>query len=190
MHNLALVTAPEALTAYTPWRRRTPVPVLALYSAAQPVVRAADEGDIYEIADLVNEYANEGLMLPRTPGQVARELDHYVVAADAAGRVLACAALSEYSPSLAEVSSVAVARNQQGRGLGTQVVRGIEEIAKMRDIAELFALSLQDGFFTSLGYAQAPVEQYPEKLARWAQLAESGVDVVPKRCFRKALAAG
>ena len=190
MHNLALVTTPESRAAYTPWRRRTPDAVLALYTDAQPLVRAADAGDVYEIAGLVSEYAADGLMLPRTPEQVTRDLDHYVVAADAAGRVLACAALSEYSPSLAEVSSVAVARRQQGRGIGTMVVRGIEEIAKLRDVGELFALSLQDGFFTSLGYEGAPVEQYPEKIARWAQLIEEGVDVVPKRCFRKVLAAG
>ena len=189
VHNLALLTTPEAPAAYTLWRRNTPALLLALFSATQPVVRAADDGDIYEIADLVNEYAADGLMLPRTPEQVARELDHYVVAADQAGRVLACAALSEYSPSLAEVSSVAVARSQHGKGLGTRVVRGIEEIARMRDVGELFALSLQDGFFASLGYEQAAVERYPEKLARWAQLAGEGVDVVPKRCFRKVLAA-
>lgn len=190
MHNLAFVTLPEVLTAYTPWRHRTPVPILALYGATQPMVRAADAGDMYEIADLVNEYAAEGLMLPRSPEEVARELDHYVVASNSTGRVLACAALSEYSPSLAEVSSVAVARNSHGQGIGTQVVRGIEEIAKMRDIGEIFALSLQDGFFASLGYEPVPVAQYPEKLARWAQLAESGVEIVPRRCFRKVLAAG
>ena len=189
MHNLALESPPDPQSVYLPWRRRTPVPVLALAGATGAVVRAAVEGDVYEIADLVNEYAAEGLMLSRTAEQIAHELDHYVVAADRAGRVLACAALSEYSPSLAEVSSVAVARSQCGKGLGTQVVRGIEEIAHMRDIGELFALSLQDAFFTSLGYARAPVQQYPEKLARWAQLADDGVDVVPKRCFRKVIAA-
>ena len=190
VHNLALIAIPDALTAYTPWRRRTPVPLLALHREAQPMVRAADARDVYEIADIVNEYAAEGLMLPRSPEEVARELDPFVVAADSAGRVLGCAALSEYSPSLAEVSSVAVARSHLGKGIGTQVVRGIEAIARMRDIGELVALSLQDGFFASLGYEQAPVAQYPEKLARWAQLAEFGVEIVPRRCFRKVLAAG
>ena len=190
MHNLALAPTPTFVPAKPRTWRRTSGPVLAIIDSAQPFVRAAEESDVDQIADLVNEFAAEGLMLPRTGEQVAREIDQYVVVADHSGHVLACAALTEYSPSLAEVSSVAVARHQQGNGFGTLVVRGVERMAQVRDYAEVFALSLSDGFFTALGYDHCAVDRYPEKLARWKQLADNGVDVVPRRCFRKTVAVG
>ena len=109
------------------------------------------------------------------------------MAADQSGHVIACAALEEYSPSLAEVSSVAVIPSYHGKGLGSQVVLGIERLARARDIEELFALSLTDNFFLSLSYEPTTISRYPEKLARYETLTRSGVEIVPKRCFQKVL---
>ena len=125
-------------------------------------------------------------MLPRTHDQIAMNIDNYVVATSG-GRVVACAALEEYSPSLAEISSVAVAKSEHGNGLGTDVVLGVERLARARDIAEVFALSLSDRFFLSLDYEATSISRYPEKLARYDRLAEQGVEIVPKRCFQKIL---
>jgi amino-acid N-acetyltransferase len=151
-----------------------------------PVVRSATRGDVDQIHDLVTGYVAEGLMLPRTAEQIALNIDSYVVAVSG-GRVVACAALEEYSPSLAEVSSVAVARGEHGNGLGTQVVLGVERLARSRDIDEIFALSLTDNFFLALGYAPTAIARYPEKLSRYEMLANGGLDIVPKRCFQKVL---
>lgn len=125
-------------------------------------------------------------MLPRTHEQIAMNIDNYVVATSG-GRVVACAALEEYSPSLAEISSVAVAKSEHGNGLGTDVVLGVERLARARDIAEVFALSLSDRFFLSLDYEATSISRYPEKLVRYEKLAEQGVEIVPKRCFQKIL---
>jgi amino-acid N-acetyltransferase len=152
----------------------------------RPVVRCATRADVDQIWELVSAYAAEGLMLPRTQDQVAMNIDNYVVAT-VGGRVVACAALEEYSPSLAEVSSVAVARSEHGNGLGTDVVLGVERLARARDISELFALSLSDRFFLSMDYEPTSISRYPEKLARYEKLAANGVDIVPKRCFQKVL---
>jgi amino-acid N-acetyltransferase len=168
-----------------------PQPALSLSKrhsiASNTPVRRAVRADAVQILDLVSQYAAQGLMLPRTLSQVADRIDNYVVATDAFGRVIACAALEEYSPSLAEVSSVAVAPKHHGEGLGTQVVLGIERLARARDIEELFALSLTDNFFLSLGYKPTTVSRYPEKLARYDELTKSGVEIVPKPCFQKQL---
>ena len=151
---------------------------------ARPVVRSANRADADQIWELVSSYAAEGLMLPRTLEQVAMNIDNYVVAV-VSGRVVACAALEEYSPSLAEVSSVAVAKSEHGNGLGTDVVLGVERLARARDINELFALSLTDKFFLSLDYEATSISRYPEKLAKYEQLTANGVEIVPKRCFQK-----
>jgi amino-acid N-acetyltransferase len=156
-------------------------------SAAPTTVRRAARADAGQILELVSQYAAQGLMLARTFDQVAGRIDSYVVATDGAGRVVACAALEEYSPSLAEVSSVAVAPAHHGKGLGSQVVLGVERLARARDIEELFALSLTDNFFLSLSYKATTISRYPEKLARYDTLSKSGVEIVPKRCFQKVL---
>jgi amino-acid N-acetyltransferase len=156
-------------------------------AALRATVRRAVRVDAGEILELVTQYAAQGLMLPRTLEQIASRIDNYVVGTDAAGHVLACAALEEYSPSLAEVSSVAVATSHHGQGLGSQVVLGVERLARARDIEELFALSLTDNFFLSLSYEPTTISRYPEKLARYDTLSRSGVEIIPKRCFKKTL---
>jgi amino-acid N-acetyltransferase len=156
-------------------------------ASSSTTVRRAARSDASQILELVEQYAAQGLMLSRTFEQVASRIDSYVVATDGAGRVIACAALEEYSPSLAEVSSVAVAPSHHGKGLGSQVVLGVERLARARDIDELFAMSLTDNFFLSLSYKATTISRYPEKLARYDLLSKSGVDIVPKRCFQKVL---
>jgi amino-acid N-acetyltransferase len=156
-------------------------------SASQTTVRRAARPDAAQILELVMEYAGQALMLPRTFDEIAARIDSYVVATDEAGRVIACAALEEYSPSLAEVSSVAVASSHHGKGVGSQVVLGVERLARARDIEELFAMSLTDRFFLSLSYQPTTISRYPEKLARYDTLTKSGVEIVPKRCFQKVL---
>lgn len=153
---------------------------------ARPVVRTATRADVDQIWELVSSYAAEGLMLPRTQEQVAMNIDNYVVATSS-GRVVACASLEEYSPSLAEVSSVAVARSEHGNGLGTDVVLGVERLARAREIGEIFALSLSDRFFLSMDYEATSIARYPEKLARYDRLIAKGIEIVPKGCFQKLL---
>jgi amino-acid N-acetyltransferase len=152
---------------------------------ATHVVRPACAADVTEIFELVNRYAALGLMLPRTGAQIADDIDAYVVVVDDNDRVTACAAMYEYSPSLAEIGSVAVAPAAQGRGLGSVAVRGAEAVARRRGIGELFALSTADRFFESLGYVETSISRYPEKLARYDDLRASGVAIVPRRCYRK-----
>ena len=148
--------------------------------AAQGVVlRRARPSDVAAIAALVNGFAAEDVMLPRTPSQVAEAVEDYVVAADERGAVLACGALREYSPSVAELVSLAVARRAQGRGLGREVVGEVERLARKRGFRDVFAHTLSPGFFESCGYAVVDRALYPEKVCRphtWCmrrELAES-----------------
>lgn len=149
------------------------------------MVRGAVDADAAEIHELVAHHAEAGLVLPRSAEEIAGAIGDYVVVTDRHGRVQACAALLEYSPSLGEVSSVVVSPDAQGQGLGSLAVRGVEAMARRREIDELFAVTLADGFFHALGYERCAIARYPEKLARYEALQARGVPVVPKSCFRK-----
>lgn len=130
------------------------------------VLRPARESDIAGIVELVNGFAAKAIMLFRTPQSVRETLHNFVVAVDRDDRVMACGALKEYSPSLAEVASVAVSEEAHGRGLGTQIVHEVERLARKRGIDELFALTLSPKFFESAGYAMTDRARYPEKIRR------------------------
>ena len=129
-------------------------------------LRMARPADVAGIRALINEFAAEGVMLPRTSESIAMSLDDFVVATDAGGRVLACGALKEYSPSLAEVASLAVARDAHGQGLGRAVASRLEALARVRGIGELFALTLTPRFFEATGYTVVDRARYPEKMRR------------------------
>ena len=167
--------------------RRIRRSITSPHLSATHVVRPAHAGDVAAIHAIVRRYAAKGALLPRTRRDIQAAIGDFVVVADPNRRVLACAALSGYSPSLAEVSSVAVAQSAQGKGLGSMAVRGVEALARERGIIELFAMTTAEPFFESLGYERSSVEQYPEKLARYELLRANGVNVVERSCYRKLL---
>jgi N-acetylglutamate synthase-like GNAT family acetyltransferase len=130
------------------------------------VVRPARASEVDEIARLNNFFADQHVMLRRTPEMIALALDDYLVAVDNRGRVLGCGALKEYSPSIAEVAAIAVSPDAQGHGLGSRIVRAVEELARKRGVPEVFALTLEPQFFESLCYLRVDRARYPEKIRR------------------------
>jgi N-acetylglutamate synthase-like GNAT family acetyltransferase len=138
----------------------------AAVAPAEITLRPAMARDVDGIVALIAEYAAEQIMLPRTPESVLLALHDFVVATDAHGTVLGCGALKEYSPSLAEVSSLAVSRAAHGKGLGRRIVACLERLARARGIGELFALTLTPEFFGAVGYEVVDRARYPEKIRR------------------------
>ena len=134
--------------------------------ASDVFVRRARPQDALAISRLNNSFANEGQMLIRTPEMISLAIDDYIVVQGQRGELLACGALKEYSPSVAEIAAIAVAREAHGRGLGRTIVRSVEDLARMRGIYDVFALTLQPDFFAAIGYQRVDRARYPEKIRR------------------------
>jgi N-acetylglutamate synthase-like GNAT family acetyltransferase len=130
------------------------------------IVRRARPQDAAAISRLNNTFANEGQMLRRTPEMITLAIDDYVVVQNTAGELLACGALKEYSPSVAEVAAIAVSKEAHGKGLGRAIVGAVEELARKRGIYDVFALTLQPEFFAAVGYQRVDRARYPEKIRR------------------------
>jgi amino-acid N-acetyltransferase len=128
--------------------------------------RPARLSDVAAMVALINGYAAEHIMLPKSAEAIALAIEDFVIATDRRGRLLGCAALREYSPSLAEVSSVAVAREAHGLGIGSGLVREVERLAAAREVGNLFALTLTTPFFDRLGYRVVDRALFPEKVQR------------------------
>jgi N-acetylglutamate synthase-like GNAT family acetyltransferase len=130
------------------------------------IIRRALPTEADDIARLNNYFADQALMLRRTPEMIAIAIDDYVVAVDDHNTVIGCGALKEYSPSIAEVAAIAVSPVAQGLGLGSRIVEAVEALARKRGIPEVFALTLQPPFFEKLGYQRVDRARYPEKIRR------------------------
>lgn len=133
---------------------------------ANVVIRRARSSDADEIARLIAVFAAEALMLRRTPEMVELAIDDYVVAVDPTGKIVACGALKEYSPSVAEIAAIAVSREAHGGGVGRAIVGAVETLAMKRGIHDVFALTLQPAFFAAIGYQRVDRARYPEKIRR------------------------
>lgn len=129
-------------------------------------IRRARTTEAEAISRLINGFADQNLMLRRTPEMIAVAIDDYVVAVDARGRIYGCGALKEYSPSVAEVAAIAVAPEAHGMGLGRAIVAEVEALAVKRGVFDVFALTLQPEFFAAVGYVRVDRARYPEKIRR------------------------
>jgi amino-acid N-acetyltransferase len=114
-------------------------------------IRPAREEDVAAVLDIINAYAAQNLMLPRTPEQIRAALSHFLVAEEN-GRVAGCGSLVELTPRLTELRSLAVAPEYRKTGLGRQLVAALVELARASGYDQLCALTLVEGFFNRLGF--------------------------------------
>jgi len=150
-------------------------------------ITIAYETDIPSLLSLNNRYAGSGLTLVRTPDFAANHLGDYRVLRDANGGVLGCVALDEYSPSVAELISLAVAEEAHGLGHGRALIEAAVALAARRGYATLFAVSYSDDLFLHCGFARVPLSTYPEKIARYQQVDRTEIEVGEKHCFARPL---
>ena len=118
--------------------------------------------DVSALLKLINDYASQGIMLPRTEFEMSENIRDFAVVSDG-DRVRACGALHFYTPVMGEVRSVAVDPSTKSRGMGTMLVRALEEEARQCDLEMLFAFTYVPGFFRKLGYLEVDRSELPLK---------------------------
>ena len=127
------------------------------------IIRLAEAQDVLPIVDLVNRFAEQNVMLPRTEDSVHHTLaDWLVVVAENPGPdtppILGCGALVALNDTLAEVRSLAIHESQQGKGLGGYIVTQLVQMARLRGFHQVCALTLRAQFFVRLGFE--PVDRW------------------------------
>jgi amino-acid N-acetyltransferase len=118
-----------------------------------PSVEARKAGmqDIPLILDLINGYAAQGIMLPRTEFEMAEAIrDFSVVVHD--GKLLGCGALHFYSPTVAEIRSLAVAESAKKYGVGRKIVEALIVEANQYELDAVFAFTYVEKFFRKVGF--------------------------------------
>jgi amino-acid N-acetyltransferase len=125
-------------------------------------VRPAILRDIPKLLALINAFAAKGIMLPRTEFEIAENIRDFVVI-EGGGQIVACCALHIYSPTAAEIRSLAVDPGWQTHGLGRKMVEALEKDAREFGLISLFAFTYVEGFFRKLGYETVERGELPLK---------------------------
>lgn len=127
-------------------------------------IRKAGMRDIPNLLSIINSYAANGIMLPRTEFEMSENIRDFSVAYRE-GKLLGCGALHFYTPSAAEVRSLAVPPEAKRLGIGRAVVEALEAEARQNDLDAIFAFTYVPEFFTKLGFS--PVERGELPLKVW-----------------------
>ena len=125
-------------------------------------IRKALMTDISGMLALINGYARDGIMLPRTEFELSEGIRDFTVL-EMDGRIVGCAALHFYGPTTAEVRSLAVDSNMKGTGGGRMLMDAIEKEAVQFDLETIFAFTYVPGFFSKLGYREVDRGELPLK---------------------------
>lgn len=126
-------------------------------------VEKARISDIPQIHQLVNTFADRGLMLPRPLSELYENVRDFFVIREGE-RVVACAALHVNWSDLAEIKSLAVAEDYQRQGLGSDLVQACLEEAKALGIPSVFCFTYQPQFFCQIGFTEVDKMMLPRKV--------------------------
>src|SRR6266567_7453744 len=102
-------------------------------------------------------------MLFKSLAQLYEDLRDFAVYEED-GQILGCVGLTIIWADLAEVRSLAVDSNHQGRGIGKQLVDWTFSEARRLHIRKLMSLTYEQRFFEKLGFQVVPKDNLPLKV--------------------------
>jgi amino-acid N-acetyltransferase len=127
------------------------------------MIRKATIPDVRAIHKLLMTYASNGMMLSRSLSELYEAIrDFYVWEEN--GVVVGTVCLHICWEDLAEVRSLAVDENYEGRGIGRKLVEACLQEARQIGLKKVFALTYKDQFFAKLGFHLIEKSQLPHKI--------------------------
>ena len=126
-------------------------------------LRRAYPRDAEGIRKLVNAYASQGLMLPRSLSSIYEGIrDFRVIASE--DLIMGCAALHVCWEDIAEIRTLAVVEDIRGRGWGRALVDDCLIEARVLQIPRVFTLTYTPEFFKRLDFIGIEKETLPQKI--------------------------
>ncbi len=132
------------------------------------LIRQAKTKDATQIHWLINNYARQEQMLPRSLLSIYENIRDFQVATapDEGGKekVLGCSGLHFTWGDMAEIRSLAVDPNAGKKGIGRSLVEANIAEARDHDLVQVYAFTYVQGFFEKLGFRVVPHEEMPRKV--------------------------
>ena len=126
-------------------------PPAAAPSSATLTIRPVRFDDMLPVKALIHPFVEQGILLPRTEGELLELLPTSFVAQDG-DRIVGFCALEIYSIKLAEVRSLVVAIDYRHHGLGRLLVDACVDLARRKNILEVMAITSNEQFFKLCGF--------------------------------------
>ncbi|MFQ5582387.1 MAG: N-acetyltransferase [Mariprofundaceae bacterium] len=126
-------------------------------------IRMAETQDVAVMHALLQPFAKQHILLPRSEDDLFQHLQEFVVA-EYDGEVSGAASIHVYGSNLAEIRSLAVDSAHQGAGIGHLLVEACEKLAAGLGVTCMFALTYVPEFFGKMGYDIVPKESLPHKI--------------------------
>ena len=129
-------------------------------------IRKAKLTDVPDIHRLINHYAEERIMLPRTLTDLYENVWEFTIVAEEEGNLVGCGALKLYNQEVAEIRSLCVDETLKSKGIGRMVMEELLDEAEAFGLKTVFALTVAPIFFERLGFHEVPRERFPTKVWR------------------------
>ena len=126
-------------------------------------VRPAQLSDVPALLQLINGYASQSMMLPRTEVELCEGLRDFLVATDH-NQLVGCGALHFYTQHMAELRSLAVSPDKTRAGVGQKVAAALLDQARSFGVDVVTVFTYVPGFFTKLGFQLADRAALPLKI--------------------------
>lgn len=127
------------------------------------ICRKATSEDVDALHDLIQGYAAQGIMLPRSHDALRRNIGNFVVAVDD-GRLIGCGSLLKLGADLVEIRSLGIVDGYKGQGIGSMLVDALMAEAEAQGIPKVMALTYEVSFFLKNGFHVVEKEIFPEKV--------------------------
>jgi amino-acid N-acetyltransferase len=126
-------------------------------------IRKAGMRDIHALLRLINSYAAEGIMLPRTEFEISENIRDFTVVY-AGSQLIGCGALHFYTPTSGEIRSLAVAPAVKKRGVGALLMEALEKEAINDNLNAIFTFTYVAEFFRKIGFYEVDRGLLPLKV--------------------------
>jgi len=129
------------------------------------MIRKAVIQEIGAIHRLLADYADQGLLLPRSLNDLYDHMrDIFVFEEGQGSPIIAVCALNICWEDLAEIRSLAVAEKYKGKGIGAKLVEECLEEARSLGLKKIFTLTYVPGFFSGMGFKEVEKSTLPHKI--------------------------
>ena len=130
------------------------------------MLRKAGIEDIKQIQRLINGFAEDDLMLPRSLNELYENLRDFFIYEEK-NKIVGCCALHVCWDDLVEIKSLAVDKRERNQGLGRDLVEACIQEARALGAKKIFVLTYAPDFFKKLGFKKIAHSKLPHKI--WAE---------------------
>jgi len=124
--------------------------------------------DAAYLEQLIRTHVGDGTLLPRTLAEICENIRDFVVVEDE-GEIIGCGALHLYGLHLAEIRSITVRKDCNGRGAGNVLMAGLLREAEHQHVSCVCLFTRIPDFFARFGFETAHRDDIPDKVYKDCQ---------------------